>query len=120
LLAAAAGYSIALGAFLFGALVAAGVVAMLMFQVFVNVGVTVDIQTLDTAVVRTNYQAGNFMSTPSAWTNDMNDPTEIVNYAMRGGASTTITRRANCSTRAPPSSTSRARSRTGRDTTIRT
>src|SRR2546430_4397545 len=28
---------------------------------------------------------GNFMSTPSAWTNDMNDPTEIVNYAMRGG-----------------------------------
>ena len=25
------------------------------------------------------------MSTPSAWTNDMNDPTEIVNYEMRGG-----------------------------------
>jgi ABC-type transport system substrate-binding protein len=23
---------------------------------------------------------------PSAWTNDMNDPTEIVNYEMRGGA----------------------------------
>jgi ABC-type transport system substrate-binding protein len=25
------------------------------------------------------------MATPSAWTNDMNDPTEIVNYEMRGG-----------------------------------
>jgi peptide/nickel transport system substrate-binding protein len=49
--------------------------------------VTVDSQTLDTAVVRTNYRAGDFMSTPTAWTNDMNDPTEIVNYAMRGGAS---------------------------------
>jgi peptide/nickel transport system substrate-binding protein len=25
------------------------------------------------------------MSNPSAWTNDMNDPTQIVNYEMRGG-----------------------------------
>jgi len=38
-------------------------------------------------VVRTNYRAGDYMTTPAAWTNDMNDPTEIVNYAMRGGAS---------------------------------
>jgi peptide/nickel transport system substrate-binding protein len=28
---------------------------------------------------------GNFNSTLSAWTNDMNDPTQIVNYEMRGG-----------------------------------
>ena len=61
--------------------------AIILKEAWAKLGVTVDIQTLDTAVVRTNYRAGDFMSTPSAWTNDMNDPTEIVNYAMRGGAS---------------------------------
>jgi peptide/nickel transport system substrate-binding protein len=61
--------------------------AIILKEAWAKLGVTVDIQTLDTAVVRTNYQAGNFMSTPSAWTNDMNDPTQPVNYAMRGGAS---------------------------------
>ena len=61
--------------------------AIILKEAWAKLGVTVDIQTLDTAVVRTNYRAGNFMSTPSAWTNDMNDPTQIVNYAMRGGAS---------------------------------
>lgn len=61
--------------------------AIILKEAWAKIGVTVDIQTLDTAVVRTNYKEGNFMSTPSAWTNDMNDPTEIVNYAMRGGAS---------------------------------
>jgi peptide/nickel transport system substrate-binding protein len=61
--------------------------AVILKEAWAKLGVTVDIQTLDTAVVRTNYQAGNFMSTPSAWTNDMNDPTQPVNYAMRGGAS---------------------------------
>ena len=61
--------------------------AVILKDAWAKIGVTVNIQTLDTAVVRTNYRAGDFMSTPSAWTNDMNDPTEIVNYAMRGGAS---------------------------------
>lgn len=61
--------------------------AVILKDAWAKLGVTVDIQTLDTAVVRTNYREGNFMSTPTAWTNDMNDPTEIVNYAMRGGAS---------------------------------
>src|SRR5207302_1377172 len=61
--------------------------ANILKEAWAKLRVTVDIQTLDTAVVRTNYRAGDFMSTPSAWTNDMNDPTEIVNYAMRGGAS---------------------------------
>jgi len=61
--------------------------AVILKEAWAKIGVTVDIQTLDTAVVRTNYRAGDFMSTPTAWTNDMNDPTEIVNYAMRGGAS---------------------------------
>ena len=61
--------------------------AVILKEAWAKLGVTVDIQTLDTAVVRTNYRAGDFMSTPTAWTNDMNDPTEIVNYAMRGGAS---------------------------------
>jgi peptide/nickel transport system substrate-binding protein len=62
-------------------------IAVIVKEAWAKLGVTVDIQTLDTAVVRTNYRAGDYMSTPSAWTNDMNDPTEIVNYAMRGGAS---------------------------------
>ncbi len=61
--------------------------AVILKEAWAKIGVTVDIQTLDTAVVRTNYREGNFMSSPSAWTNDMNDPTQIVNYAMRGGAS---------------------------------
>jgi peptide/nickel transport system substrate-binding protein len=61
--------------------------AVILKEAWAKLGVTVDIQTLDTAVVRTNYREGNYMSTPTAWTNDMNDPTEIVNYAMRGGAS---------------------------------
>src|SRR6266550_4500927 len=62
-------------------------IAVIVKEAWAKLGVTVDIQTLDTAVVRTNYRAGDYMTTPSAWTNDMNDPTEIVNYAMRGGAS---------------------------------
>ena len=61
--------------------------AIILKDAWAKIGVTVDIQTLETSVVRTNYRDGNFMSTPSAWTNDMNDPTQIVNYAMRGGAS---------------------------------
>jgi peptide/nickel transport system substrate-binding protein len=61
--------------------------AVILKESWAKVGVTVDIQTLETAVVRTNYRAGDYMTTPSAWTNDMNDPTQIVNYAMRGGAS---------------------------------
>lgn len=61
--------------------------AVILKEAWAKIGVTVDIQTLETSVVRSNYRAGTYMSTPSAWTNDMNDPTQIVNYAMRGGAS---------------------------------
>jgi peptide/nickel transport system substrate-binding protein len=61
--------------------------AVILKEAWSKVGVTVDIQTLDTAVVRTNYRAGDYWTTPTAWTNDMNDPTQIVNYGMRGGAS---------------------------------
>ncbi len=51
-----------------------------------KIGVSVDIQQVDPATWRASYHGeGNFMATPSAWTNDMNDPTEIVNYEMRGG-----------------------------------
>ena len=61
--------------------------AVILKEAWAKLGVTVDLQTIDTAVARTNYREGNYMSQPTAWTNDMNDPTEIVNYAMRGGAS---------------------------------
>ena len=65
-----------------------------------KIGVNVDIQQVDNATWRAaRYGEGNYNATLSAWTNDMNDPTEIVNYEMRGGP-------------APD------RSRTGRATTI--
>jgi peptide/nickel transport system substrate-binding protein len=46
----------------------------------------VDVQQLDSATARAATRGeGNFMANPSAWTNDMNDPTQVVNYEMRGG-----------------------------------
>ena len=50
-----------------------------------KIGVDVNLVNLETSVVRTNYRAGNYQSMPSGWTNDMNDPTQIVNYEMNGG-----------------------------------
>jgi peptide/nickel transport system substrate-binding protein len=50
-----------------------------------KIGVNVDIQQLETSVWRQARSQGNYVATLSAWTNDMNDPTEIVNYEMRGG-----------------------------------
>jgi peptide/nickel transport system substrate-binding protein len=61
--------------------------AVILKEAWAKLGVTVDIVSIDTAVARTNYREGNYQSQPTQWTNDMNDPTEIVNYAMRGGAS---------------------------------
>ena len=51
-----------------------------------KIGVNVDIQQLESSAWRAAFHGeGNFNSTLAAWTNDMNDPTEIVNYEMRGG-----------------------------------
>jgi peptide/nickel transport system substrate-binding protein len=61
--------------------------AVILKEAWAKLGVTVDIVNIDTAVARTNYREGNYMSQPTQWTNDMNDPTQIVNYAMRGGES---------------------------------
>jgi peptide/nickel transport system substrate-binding protein len=52
-----------------------------------KIGITVNIQSQEKSVFRTNYREGKSMVYPTAWTNDMNDPTEVVNYEMRGGAS---------------------------------
>jgi peptide/nickel transport system substrate-binding protein len=52
-----------------------------------KIGVTVNIQQQETSVVRQAYRDGKLAVTTGGWTNDMNDPTEIVNYEMRGGAS---------------------------------
>jgi peptide/nickel transport system substrate-binding protein len=60
--------------------------AIILKDEWAKIGVNVDIQQLDPASWRAAYHGeGNFMATLTAWTNDMNDPTEIVNYAMRGG-----------------------------------
>ncbi len=50
-----------------------------------KIGVDVNLVNLETSVVRTNYRSGNYQAEPSGWTNDMNDPTQIVNYEMNGG-----------------------------------
>jgi len=61
--------------------------AIILKDEWAKIGVNVDIQQLESAAARAAYHGeGNFYSIPSAWTNDMNDPTEIVNYEMRGGA----------------------------------
>ncbi len=52
-----------------------------------KIGITVNIQSQEKSVFRTNYREGKSSVYPTAWTNDMNDPTEVVNYEMRGGAS---------------------------------
>jgi peptide/nickel transport system substrate-binding protein len=52
-----------------------------------KIGVTVNISQQERSVVRQAYRDGKLAVTPGGWTNDMNDPTEIVNYEMRGGAS---------------------------------
>jgi peptide/nickel transport system substrate-binding protein len=52
-----------------------------------KIGVTVNILSQERSVVRQAYRDGKLAITSGGWTNDMNDPTEIVNYEMRGGAS---------------------------------
>lgn len=52
-----------------------------------KIGVTVNIQQLENSVFRQSYREGKLMVFQTGWTNDMNDPTQIVNYQMRGGAS---------------------------------
>src|SRR5439155_23563088 len=60
--------------------------AIILKDEWAKIGVNVDIQQLEATAWRAAFHdEGNFMATLSAWTNDMNDPTEIVNYAMRGG-----------------------------------
>jgi len=59
--------------------------AIILKDEWAKIGVNVDIQQVDAATQRAARTSGNYNSMPSAWTNDMNDPTEIVNYEMRGG-----------------------------------
>jgi peptide/nickel transport system substrate-binding protein len=60
--------------------------AIILKDEWAKIGVNVDIQQLEASAWRAAFHGeGNFMATLSAWTNDMNDPTEIVNYEMRGG-----------------------------------
>lgn len=63
-------------------------VATIVKDQWAKIGINVNIQNLETSVVRQNYREGKYQAMPSAWTNDMNDPTQIVNYEMRGGPGT--------------------------------
>jgi len=60
-------------------------VATIVKDEWAKIGVNVNIQNLETSVVRENYRSGNYQAQPSGWTNDMNDPSQIVNYEMRSG-----------------------------------
>jgi peptide/nickel transport system substrate-binding protein len=60
-------------------------VATMLKDQWAKIGVDLNIVNLETSVVRTNYQKGQYQSQVSGWTNDMNDPTQIVNYEMRSG-----------------------------------
>ena len=63
-------------------------VATILKDQWAKIGVDVNIVNLETSVVRTNYREGKYQSMPSGWTNDMSDPSQIVNYEMRGGEGT--------------------------------
>ncbi len=52
-----------------------------------KIGVTLNIQQLESSVLRQSYRDGKLTMWPGGWTNDMNDPTEVTNYIIRGGAS---------------------------------
>jgi peptide/nickel transport system substrate-binding protein len=60
--------------------------AIILKDEWAKIGVSLDIQQLESSAWRAGLRGeGNFNSSLAAWTNDMNDPTQIVNYAMRGG-----------------------------------
>ena len=59
--------------------------AIILKDEWAKIGVNVDIQQVEASVWRQIRKDGTYSATLSAWTNDMNDPTEIVNYEMRGG-----------------------------------
>lgn len=63
-------------------------VAALLKEQWAQVGVNVKIVNLETSAVRTNYREGNYQAMPNGWTNDMNDPSLVVNAGMRGGEGT--------------------------------
>lgn len=53
-----------------------------------KIGVTINIQEVESSVWRQGYIDGKYAIWGGAnWTNDMNDPTQVVNYMVRGGAS---------------------------------
>ena len=57
--------------------------AVILKDAWSKIGVDVDIQNVETAVARQAYRDGNYWSQPTDWTNDMNVPTEMVNYGLR-------------------------------------
>jgi len=59
--------------------------AIILKDEWAKIGVNVDIQQVESSAWRAARTDGSYIATLSAWTNDMNDPTEIVNYEMRGG-----------------------------------
>jgi peptide/nickel transport system substrate-binding protein len=59
--------------------------AIILKDEWAKIGVNIDIQQLESSAWRAARTQGTYTATLSAWTNDMNDPTEIVNYEMRGG-----------------------------------
>ncbi|MHB8646098.1 MAG: ABC transporter substrate-binding protein [Thermomicrobiales bacterium] len=67
--------------------ITAAAIATIAKDQWATIGIIVTIQPMEANVVRQRYRDGTSLAFPICWTNDMNDPTEIVNYEMRGGAS---------------------------------
>ena len=53
-----------------------------------KIGVTVNINQIESGVLSAQRKEGKLMAWTGGWTNDMNDPTEIANRILRGGTST--------------------------------
>ena len=62
-------------------------IATIVKDQWAKIGVNVNLVNLETSLVRTNYREGAYEIMPIGFTNDMNDPTQVVNFMMKGDVS---------------------------------
>jgi peptide/nickel transport system substrate-binding protein len=61
-------------------------IATILKDQWAKIGVTVDIQQLESGLYSSQRKDGTSMAWYGGWTNDMSDPTEVANSKIRGGA----------------------------------
>jgi peptide/nickel transport system substrate-binding protein len=62
-------------------------IATIVKDQWAKIGVNVNLVNLETSLVRTNYRSGAYEIMPIGFSNDMNDPTQPVNFMMKGDVS---------------------------------